>query len=93
MIETDGFDQAAHYRLGTEYLRDGRFVEAAAKFRRAVELNPEYLEAWRGLGEAYQAAGVAKEAEAAWRTALNVAGRVKNPVFARQMEVLLRSMR
>ena len=90
MIETDGFDEAAHYRLATEYLKDGRYVEAAAKFRRAVELNPEYLEAWRGLGDAYKLAGVHKEAIAAWKTGRDVAGRLKRTLFAQQMEALLR---
>jgi tetratricopeptide (TPR) repeat protein len=40
-----------HYLLG--YLRENqkRYAEAAASFRRAVELDPDYLNAWKKLGE------------------------------------------
>ena len=40
-----------HYLLG--YLRDaqGRYPEALAEFRKAVELDPEYLNAWKQIGE------------------------------------------
>lgn len=92
VIESNGFDQVAHYRLASEYLKAGRYMEAAAKYRRAVELNPESIDAWRGLGEAYRLAGVEKEAEAAWRTALGVARRLGNTQAARELEDLYRTV-
>ncbi len=88
-IESDGFNQAAHCRLGEEYLKEGRYMEAGAKFRRAVELNPEYLAGWRGLGEAYRLAGVAKEADAAWRTGADVSRRLGNAAAAADFDGLL----
>ncbi len=87
-IEDNGFDQASHYKLGCEYLKEGRYMEAGAKFRRAVELNPEYVEAWRGLGEAYNLAGVPKEAESAWRTGAGVARRNGNTEATRELDAL-----
>ena len=33
LIQADSFNQSAHFLLGQEYLREGRFMEAVAKFR------------------------------------------------------------
>lgn len=64
-LRANELDEQAHYLLGQEYLAVGENLAAAAEFRRAVELNPEYIEAWRGLAVAYRQAGVEKEAQAA----------------------------
>ena len=68
-IAADGADVQARSELGAAYLADGRFMEAAAVLRRAVELCPDLEQAWRNLALAYGNAGIAKEAEAATRTA------------------------
>jgi Flp pilus assembly protein TadD len=78
LIEADGYNQSAHFLLGQEYLREGRYMEAAAKFRRVVELNPEHGDAWNLLGAAYERVGVAKEAVSAYVTAATVFRRLKN---------------
>jgi Flp pilus assembly protein TadD len=82
-IEADGFDQLAHYQLGEEYFRLGRWREAFAKFRRVIELNPENLDAYLALGDACEKAGVLKEADAAWRTGEIVAERLKRPEYVK----------
>lgn len=69
IIEKDGFNQAAHYMLGEEYLREDRPVSAVNKFRRVVELNPDHGAAWNMMARAYEAAGVSKEAAVAYREA------------------------
>lgn len=61
-LREDPFDEQAFYLLGCAYLEEGSNLEAAANFRRAVELNPEFVEAWEGLARAYRQAGVEKEA-------------------------------
>lgn len=93
MIEADGFDQLAHYELAREYLREGRWMEAATKFRRAVELNPQYVAAWRGLGRAYELAGVPKEAEVAWSTGAAAAALLGDSAVARELESDIRRLR
>lgn len=69
VIEKDGFNQQAHFLLGEQYLEDGRPMQAANKFRRVVELNPDHARAWRYMGDAFKAAGVYKEAAVAYDTA------------------------
>lgn len=64
-IRTNPFDEQAYYLLGRQYLTEGANLNAAAEFRRAVELNPEFIEAWQGLAQAYRQAGVEKEARIA----------------------------
>jgi cytochrome c-type biogenesis protein CcmH/NrfG len=68
-IERDGFNQGAHFMLGEEYMRENRFMRAAAKFRRVVELNPDHARAWLMMGKCYDAAGVPSEAATAYDTA------------------------
>lgn len=72
-ILEDALDEQAHWLLAQEYLAQGRNLEAAAEFRRCVELNPEFIDAWKGLAAAYRAAGVEKEAQAAEERAQRLA--------------------
>lgn len=88
-VESDGFNQAAHFALGQAYAEQGRHVEAAAKFRRAVELNPQYASAWKGLGDAYVLAGVPKEARAALATGQDMATRTGDPATAEACRLAL----
>lgn len=41
------------YNSGVKYGRAGLFKQAAASFEQAVKLNPDYAEAYLGLGHAY----------------------------------------
>lgn len=70
LVKQDGFNQLAHYMLGEEYLRENRPMEAAVKFRRIVELNPDHAEAWKLMGRAYEQANAIKESIAAFNTAV-----------------------
>jgi Tfp pilus assembly protein PilF len=92
MVRADALDQLAHFMLGKEYLNEGRHMEAAAELRRCVELNPDYTAAWRYLGEAYEKAGVLKEAAAAWRTGIGVAERTGDLQAGKEMKVFLQRL-
>lgn len=74
-LKRDSLDQLTHYLIGREYMKSGRFMAAAASYRRSIEINPDYAEAWRAMGEAYENAGVDKEAESAYGHAALVAER------------------
>lgn len=82
LIQADSFNQSAHYLLGQEYLAEGRFMEAAAKFRRVVELNPQHGDGWMQMGAAYEKVGIQKEAVAAYTTANTVFRNLKNSAKA-----------
>ena len=63
-------------------LRDGkRYDEATQAYDRALQIDPDYPEAWEGLGDALLALGRGKEAEAAHARAEELAG---EPVSSRQ---------
>lgn len=47
----------AHYREGFEHAADGRFEEAVACYRRAIELHPDYAIAWNALSMALRQRG------------------------------------
>ena len=51
-IEEAPDSAAAHYNLGLAHTERGRMVEAEKAFRRAVELDPELVQAWVNLGGA-----------------------------------------
>jgi cytochrome c-type biogenesis protein CcmH/NrfG len=68
-IERDSHNQGAHFMLGEEYMREQRFMRAAAKFRRVVELNPDHARAWMMMGKCYDASGIFTEAATAYDTA------------------------
>lgn len=76
LIEKDGSNQGAHYMLGEEYLRDNFPMKAAAKFRRVLELNPDYVPAWEMMAKSYIAAGVPKEAAVAYDNAARMLERL-----------------
>ena len=74
-VEADPHDETAFVRLGFAFFDDARWLESAAAFRRAVELNPALGTAWLGLGRACRRAGILKEAAAAFATGTQVARR------------------
>ena len=59
-----------HHHLGSALLRQGKPEEAAASFRRAMELVPAFAPAHGGLGDAWHAQGKLAEAVAAYRQAV-----------------------
>jgi Flp pilus assembly protein TadD len=57
---------------GAELLKQGKLAEAIAEFRRAVELDRNYVGAQRNLGYAYDRQGQIEEAVAAYRKAIEL---------------------
>jgi predicted Zn-dependent protease len=45
------------FSIGNEYLKAGKPEAAAASFKAAIERNPNYSAAWKGLGKALGEAG------------------------------------
>lgn len=89
LVEADGLDQLAQYRMGCAYLEAGEPMRAIPVFRRCVEINPEYAAAWLALGRCYIPVGVAKEARAALLTGQRVARETNEPAVAAEIAKLL----
>lgn len=60
------------YEQGTAYRHNGRYAEAVDKFREAVTLNPDFKEAYHGLGLTYLMTGKLDEAKEAAEKALAI---------------------
>ncbi len=58
---------------GNQLLHRARLSEAAAIYARAVELNPNFVQAWNNLGLAYQAQREFGKAKRAYKKALELA--------------------
>jgi protein O-GlcNAc transferase len=60
------------YRLGNALWNQGRLVEAIVEYRRAIELDPHFFEAFLELGVALKDIGESNEAIGAFRTAIEL---------------------
>lgn len=81
------------YSLGTEYLKAGDAVRAAAQLREAVTRDPGYSAAWKALGRALADSGRDVEALEAWKRGIEAAhakgdkqAEKEMTVFARRIE-------
>jgi tetratricopeptide (TPR) repeat protein len=68
----------AHNYLGVILRDKGQIEEAIARFRKAIELEPEYADAHNKLGLALWKKGLAKEAIASYRKAVELAPKDTN---------------
>lgn len=62
----------AYTRLGYEYLQTGDVVNAKASFKRSLDINTSYAEAYNGLALAFQLEGDSKIAEQYYRKATSL---------------------
>jgi tetratricopeptide (TPR) repeat protein len=60
----------AYFQNGNQLAQRGRFAEAAAQYRRALAVEPNYAQALSNLGNALMASGDDEGAIAAWRRAI-----------------------
>src|SRR5271170_5957317 len=61
-----------HYQLGNALRDQGRLKEAIAEYRRAIDLDPHFYEAFSELGVALKDVGETSEALGAFRTAIEL---------------------
>ena len=50
-------DAITHYHLGNDYYKQRNLDAAIGAYSKAIELNPDYAEAYCGLGVAYDDQG------------------------------------
>jgi serine/threonine protein kinase len=63
---------AVHEALGTILSGTGNFESGIAELRKALDSDPLNVDGWRSLGQAYEAAGLTADAEAAYQRAAHL---------------------
>jgi predicted Zn-dependent protease len=81
------------FSLGSEYLKAGDPVSAAAHLRAAVTRDPDYSAAWKLLGRALAESGGAEDALEAYERGIAVAGARGDKQAAKEMTVFARRLR
>jgi len=61
ILALDPDDPMTHFGLGKAYGDEQQWEQAAAAYRRAIELKPDYTAAFQGLGDALGAQGLTDE--------------------------------
>ncbi len=64
--------QEMHYELGTAYLDSQMSAEAIAEFQKAIDIDPDFVDAHVSLGSVYLETGQLDEAETAAKAALRI---------------------
>lgn len=71
-----------HLNLGVSYMGMDRIDDAIRAWKRAVELSPDYMDAYMNLGTAYQNKNMPDSTRTVWERALEVGGRSVVPRMA-----------
>lgn len=93
MLERGQDSPLLRYSLGMECLKSGELVAAIDHLRRAVEQNPRYSAAWKGLGEAHAKAGSPERAAEVYAQGIAVAKENGDVQAAKEMGVFLKRLR
>jgi tetratricopeptide (TPR) repeat protein len=67
-----GSGSALDYNAGMVYLNQDRFAAAAAAFQSSLRINPDFADAWLGLGRLYRRMGKPLPALACFRKAVSL---------------------
>ena len=92
LAQFDPDDAVVHYGLGCEHLRFKEYEEAAASFRRTLELKPDYSAAHRDLGKALEKLGQTEQAIAAYRKGKEIACQKGDLQTEREIGVFLKRL-
>jgi tetratricopeptide (TPR) repeat protein len=71
-VEVEPFGPAIRVQLAFSYTNQGKYDEAIVEGKRAVELDPKYIEAYAALGDAYRLSGRLEDAKKTYEAALKV---------------------
>ncbi|NIR27977.1 MAG: tetratricopeptide repeat protein [Gammaproteobacteria bacterium] len=80
------------YGLGNEYLKEGRFEQAAEHLSKAVQYDPDYSAAWKIYGKALAQCGRREEALNAYQAGIEAAEKKGDIQAAKEMRVFLRRL-
>ncbi len=63
-------NNANHKSLGDQFFEEGKLKEAAESYQRAIDINPDFAEAYNNLGNVYREQGLSGEAERCLKQAI-----------------------
>lgn len=92
MTAADPDNEMAHFSLGSLYLEAGRPSDAATRFRRVLEINPEMSKAWQMAGTALIQAGERDAAKTLLLEGHRIAAGKGDRLPEREMANLLQSV-
>lgn len=92
LASADPHDPVVHFGLGSEHLKLGEFADAAAAFRRSLELQPDYSAAHRELGKALEKLGERQAAIEAYQKGRAVAEQKGDLQTAKEIGVFLKRL-
>lgn len=92
MLEQGSDSALLRFSLGSAYFKQGDTALAIKHLRRAVELDKGYSAAWKVLGQAQAAAGLADAAMETYRQGISVAADKGDQQVANEMQVFLRRL-
>lgn len=92
MAEADPENELGHFSLGRAYADAERYDEAAASFRRVVELNPQHSKAYALLGWSEKQAGRPDEAKKVLLDGFKIAHERGDMMPRDEMSVLLKEL-
>jgi tetratricopeptide (TPR) repeat protein len=91
-VEWDPEGKVLLDNLGSVYLAQERWADAGGVYRRLLDLDPKFPEAWHGAGRAFLAAGDAVEARRCWEKALELPFNALTTVERAQVERALETV-
>lgn len=85
-------DPLVHYGLGSEHLKLAEYEEAAAAFRRTIELKSDYSAAYRELGKTLTKLNQEKEAIEIYQQGRTIACEKGDLQTVREIDVFLKRL-
>ena len=92
IIEKDPNALLAQFGLAKAYMDGGNFTAAAAHFREAIRIKPDYTAAYRFLGISLEKSGNLEEAKEVFRQGLQVSERTGDMEAGKVMAVFLKRL-
>lgn len=93
LVEMEPKSEIAHFGLGNAYFDDGVFDRAAASFRLAIELKPDYTAAYERLGRSLEKTGTVKEALSVYEKGVKVGSQTGDHIPTQNMEDRIRRLK
>lgn len=77
------------FNKGFKLYQGLNFEEAVICYKKAIDLQPEFLEAWFWLGKAYYRDGLLDQAASAWQKYINLGGKTRHRDIERKLKMYL----